>query len=191
MITNNIYALRDYETLMGAQTTVTVPTFPLSAVTRNRVLRAIDPSYKKGTGKMPGYGRAVLLTRLLRTEYGLSHVESSGTESELTVHYENLPSDIYERLNQIFIAEKVAIRMAGAEPHTDYRIYQINRAYGTWSNDALPASGYVDFTHIRKDDEIKQMLIEFAKRPENAERIQLAVQHVLDGRPLHVTFTKE
>ncbi len=192
MITHNIYDFRSYQLLLkGAQTVTTVPTANLTAVTRNRVLRAIDPSWTKGKGNMPHRGAARMLVDLLRDEYQIPQTETWGDEAEFNVRYEHLPPEAHARLNELFLAEKAAIRMHPKGDYRDYRLGYISRGYGIWGEDTLPPTGRFEFRHVRPDHEVKEMMLAVSKRPENLERIQLAVQHVLDGRPLQIIYTKE
>lgn len=193
MIIKDIYDFRTYQLLKGAQTVTTVPTANLTAVTRNRVLRTIDPSWTKGKGKgnMPSRGAARMLVDLLRDEYQIPQTETWGSEAEFNVRYEHLPPEAHARLNELFLAEKVAIRMHPKGDYRDYRQYYIDRGYGIWGEDSLPPTGRFEFVHVRPDQEVKEMMLAVTKHPENVERIKLAVQHVLDGRPLQIIYTKE
>jgi len=191
MHTKDLYTQRSYQLLKGAQTLTLVPTNNLSTVTRNRVLRSIDPTWTKGKGKLPAYGAARMIADVLRQEYQIPHTDTWGDVAEFNVRYEHLPPEAYARLNELFLAEKACIRMHPKGDDRDYRQYYIERGYGIWAEATLPPTGRFEFRHLRPDSEVKAMMLAVSKRPENAERIKLAVQHVLDGRPLHITFNRE
>jgi hypothetical protein len=132
-----------------------------------------------------------MLIDLLRAEYQIPRTETWGNEAEFNVRYEHLPPEAHARLNELFLAEKAAIRMHPKGARRDYRQYYIDRGYGIWGEATLPATGLVEFSHLRPDQEVKEMMLAVMQRPENLERIKLAVQHVLDGRPLQIIYTKE